>query len=132
MYRTITCPIGHASSITESNTYIIMLLFINMVRQYNMDKMRRIIGEDDVNSKPTNTRLREAGESSQNEFVRETFNLDVTFDEGVKELINTGGVAYFYKRENGDDKLCVIYTEQIKSYIRTTFGRPKFQTRGKF
>lgn len=103
-----------------------------MARFYNMDKMRRIIGEDDTSSKPTNTRLREAGESAQGEFLRETFNLKVVIGEKEKELINTGGVAYFYKRENGDEKLCIIYTEQIKSYIKTEFGRPKFKVRGKF
>ena len=96
-----------------------------MARHYNLDKMRRIIGEDDTNAKPTNNRLREAGESAQGEFLRQTSNLNVTFDEPVKELINGGGVAYFYNRENADAELRVTYTEQIKSYIKTNFGRPK-------
>ena len=58
-----------------------------MARYYNLDKMRRIIGEDDTNSSPTNKRLKEAGESAQGEFLRETANITVVIAEKEKELI---------------------------------------------
>lgn len=103
-----------------------------LARNYNLDKLRRLVGEDDVNNTTTNKRLREAGELSQSEFARETAGITVTIGEDERELINSGAVAYFYLLENGDEILTTKYTEQLKRYVITTFGRPKADTRSGF
>ena len=91
-----------------------------------------MIGEDDTSNVTTNKRLREAGESAQAEFERETANITITLTEKEKELINAGGVAYFYYRENGDIEMKKEYTEQVRNYIKNSFGRPNLTTRGPF
>lgn len=101
-----------------------------MARFYSLDKMRRIVGEDDVNNETTNKRLREAGELAQSEFNIETANIDVTVGEKEKELINFGGVAYFYQLENGDETLTEKYTTMLKKFVDNQFGRPNMTTRG--
>lgn len=103
-----------------------------MARLYNLDKIRDIVGEEDVNNTVTNKRLREAAELSQAEFFIETANITVTITEKERELVNFGAVAYFYNLENGDDKLVTTYTEKLKTFVEKQFGRPKFITRGKF
>jgi|APSaa5957512535_1039671.scaffolds.fasta_scaffold57521_3 hypothetical protein len=101
-----------------------------MARLYNIDKLRRIVGEDDVNNETTNKRLREAGELAQAEYEIETANITVTVTEKIKELINFGAVAYFYQLENGDETLTTKYTIMLEKAVKTIFGRPNMETAG--
>ena len=101
-----------------------------MARFYSLPKLRRIVGEEDTSNDVTNTRLREAGETSQAKFNRATANITVTITEIERELVNQGAVAYWYFRENGDEAGVITYEKDLKEYVLNTFGRPEFITRG--
>ncbi len=101
-----------------------------MARLYNLEKLRKIIGEDDVNNETTNKRLREAGELAQSEYEIETTNITVTVTEKIRELVNFGAVAYFYHLENGDETLTTKYSEMLEKFIIKAFGRPNMITKG--
>lgn len=102
-----------------------------MVRLYNLDKLRKMIGEDDTNNVTTNKRLREAGELAQSEYEIETTNITVIVTEKIKEMINFGAIAYFYHLENGDETLTTKYTAMLEKFIKTNFGRPNMITNGR-
>ena len=91
-------------------------------RLYNLNKLRRTIGELDPNDEATTRRLRESGEYSQSTFTTEMSNIGVREDvknpllnptEIVFELVNFGAVAYFYYLENGQDGGLEIYDKKI-------------------
>lgn len=105
-----------------------------MARLYSLGSMRESVGENDPNNTTTNKRLRQAGELSQSDFVMSMRNLrtiPITDDtEEERELVNFGGVAYFYYLENGDEKMVDKYKEKIKEHIKFKYGRPGTVTVG--
>lgn len=106
-------------------------------RLYDLEKLRRTIGETDTNDDTTNFRLRECGEYSQGLFTQKMFSIGTRDDatnpilnptEIEFELVNLGAVAYYYYLENGDKDMMNDYEkDKLPAYIQGRFGRSKFR-----
>ncbi len=106
-------------------------------RLYNLDKLRRTMGETDANDPTTNSRLRECGEYAQFIFTTYMSNIGVRDDttnplinptEIEFELVNSGAVGWFYYLENGQREMFDDYESNIEKYLQGKFGRPNFKS----